>query len=207
MEYEFRIRNEITERVEGNGSQTDEESHRGRAVRNGHRGALESDDRITENAGCAAHADTRYASEPCDEERTHESYGSTDRYADEVLGCVSGRNGRVSGTADELGNGHREQHDNGSGERDGTGWESERELFEEYVFGKRSDGNVYETPQSYRFDTDRDTCGLGTDTAYFIADLTNIIDEDADIEDCTTIHYAPSRKKKEHESGPVMGGM
>ena len=176
-------------------------------MRNGHRGALESDDRITENAGGTVDADTRYASEPCDEERTHESYGSADRYADEVLGCVSGRNGRVSGTADELGNGHREQDDNSSGERDGTGWESERELFEEYVFGEGSDGSVYEAAQSYRIDTDRDTRGLGTDTAYFIADLTNIIDEDAYVEDCTTIHYAPSRKKKEQQSGPVMGGM
>ena len=207
MEYEFRIRNEITERAEGIGSQTDEESHRGRTVRNGHRGTLESDDRITENAGRAAHADTRYASEPCDEERTHESYGSADRYADEVLGCVSGRNGRVSGTADELGNGYREQDDHGSGERDGTGWESERELFEEYVFGEGNDGSVHEAAQSYRFDPDRDTRGLGTDTAYFIADLTNIIDEDAYVEDCTTMHYAPSRKKKEQQSGPVMGGM
>ena len=207
MEYEFRIRNEITERAEGIGSQTAEESYRGRTVRNGHRGTLESDDRITENAGRAVRTDTRYASEPCDEERTHESYGSTDRYADEVLGCVSGRNGRVSGTADELGNGHREQDDNGSTERNGTGWESERELFEEYVFGEGSDGSVHETTQSYRFDTDMDTRGLGSDTAYFIADLTNIIDDDAFVEDCTTVHYAPSRKKKEQQSGPVMGGM
>ena len=176
-------------------------------MRNGHRGTLESNDRITENAGRAAHADTRYASEPCDEERTHESYGSADRYADKVLGCVSGRNGRVSGTADELGNGYREQDDHGSGERDGTGWESERELFEEYVFGEGNDGSVHEAAQSYRFDPDRDTRGLGTDTAYFIADLTNIIDEDACVEDCTTMHYAPSRKKKEQQSGPVMGGM
>ena len=207
MEYEFRIRNEINERAKGIGSQTDEESHRGRAVRNGHRGTLESNDRITENAGRAVRTDTRYASEPCDEERTQKFDGSADTHADKVFGCVSGRNGRISGNDEILGNGHREQDDHGSTERNGTGWESEREVFEEYVFGKRSDGNVYETPQSYRFDTDRDTCDLGTDTAYFIADLTNIIDEDADIEDCTTIYYAPSRKKEEHESGPVMGGM
>ena len=72
MEYEFRIRNEITDRTEGIGSQTDQESHRGCAVRNGHRGTLESDDRITENASRTVGTDTRYASEPCDEERTHE---------------------------------------------------------------------------------------------------------------------------------------
>lgn len=207
MEYEFRIRNEITERAEGIGSQTNEEIHRGRAVRNGRRGALESDDRITENADRAVGTDTRYASELCDEERTYESYGAADRYSHEVLECVSGRNGRVSGTADELGNGHREQDDLGNTERDGTGWESERELFEEYVFGEGNDGSVHEAAQSYCLDPNRDTRGLGNDTAYFIADLTNIIDEDAYVEDCATMHYAPSRKKKEQQSGPVMGGM
>lgn len=36
------------------------------------------------------------------------------------------------------------------------------------------------------------------------ADLTNIIDEDAPVEDCTTTHY-PTERKKKH--GPVMGGM
>lgn len=207
MEYEFRIWNEITERAEGIGTQTDEESHRGRDVRNGHRGTLACDDRITENAGRSVGTDTRYASEPCDEERTDESYGSADRYADEVLGCVSGRNGRVSATADELSDGYRDQDDNGSGEYNGTSWESERELFEEYVFGEGSDGSVYETPQSYRSDPDGGAYRMGIDTAYFIADLTNIIDEDAYVEDCTTRHYAPSRKKKEQQSGPVMGGM
>ena len=45
---------------------------------------------------------------------------------------------------------------------------------------------------------------LGTDTAYLFADLTNIIDEDAPVEDCTTMHQ-PRRQKK--NSGPVMGGM
>lgn len=207
MEYEFRIRNEITERAEGISAQTDEESHRGRAMRNGHRGTLESDDRITENAGRAVGTDTRYASEFCDEGRTHGTDGSADRYADEVLGCVSGRNGRVSGTADELGNRYREQDDHGSRERNGTGWESERELFEEYVFGEGSDGSVHEAAQPHRSDPDWDTRGLGNDTAYFIADLTNIIDEEPYVEDCTTKHYAPSRKKKEQQSGPVMGGM
>ncbi|MBO5379610.1 MAG: hypothetical protein J6A90_04715 [Clostridia bacterium] len=120
---------------------------------------------------------------------------------------MSGRNGRISGTADELGNGHREQDDHGSTERNGTGWESERKLFEEYVFGEGSDGSIYEAAQPHRFDTDGGAYSLGSDTAYFIADLTNIIDEDAYVEDCTTIHYAPSRKKKEQQSGPVMSGM
>ncbi len=45
---------------------------------------------------------------------------------------------------------------------------------------------------------------LGTDTAYLFADLTNIIDEDAPVEDCTTMRHPQHRKKN---NGPVMGGM
>lgn len=207
MEYEFRIRNEITERAEGIGSPTDEESHRGRAVRNGHRGTLESDDRITENADRTAGEDQRRPSDPCNEGRNRALYESADRCADGAFGENLGRNGNVSGNDASLGNGHREQDDYGSREYYGTGWESERELFEEYLFGERSDGSIHEAAQSYRSDPDGGSYSLGSDTAYFIADLTNIIDEDAYVEDCTTMRYTPSRKKKEQQSGPVMGGM
>ena len=53
-------------------------------------------------------------------------------------------------------------------------------------------------------DPDGGAYHLGTDTAYLFADLTNIIDEDAPVEDCTTMHQ-PRRQKK--NTGPVMGGM
>ena len=94
-----------------------------------------------------------------------------------------------------------------SREYHGTGWKSERELFEEYIFGEGNDGSVYEEAHTHGFDTDGDTRSLGSDTALLFANLVNIVDEDAYVEDCTTRHYAPSRKKKEQQSGPVMGGM
>jgi hypothetical protein len=52
-------------------------------------------------------------------------------------------------------------------------------------------------PQSY-------TASLGTDAAYLVADLWELIDEDEPIEDCTTMPHHPERKKNH---GPVMGGM
>lgn len=45
---------------------------------------------------------------------------------------------------------------------------------------------------------------VGIDTAYLIGDISNMIDEDAPVEDCTTM-YQPRRQKK--NTGPVMGGM
>ncbi len=176
-------------------------------MRNGDRGTLESDDRFAENADCAIGTDTRYASESCNEGRTYGRDGSADRYTDEVFGRVSGRNGRISSSAEGVGNGYREQDDYGSREYHGTGWKSERELFEEYIFGEGNDGSVYEEAHTHGFDTDGDTRSLGSDTALLFANLVNIVDEDAYVEDCTTRHYAPSRKKKEQQSGPVMGGM
>ena len=207
MEYEFRIRNEIAERVEGIGSQTDEESHRSRAVRNGHRGTLESDDRPSENADRPVGTDTRYASEHCDKGRDSELYGSADRDTDRVRRQGIRGNRSIPCEAGANGCEYRKQVEYSSGQYNRTGWESERELFEDYLFGEGNYESVYEAPQSYCSDTNSNTRGLGTDTAYFIAGLTNIIDEDAYIEDCTTMNYAPSRKKKEQQSGPVMGGM
>lgn len=107
MEYEFRIRNEITERAEGISLQTNEESHRGRAVRNGYQGTLESDDRIAENTDRVVDEDQRHSSEPCDEGRVYDTLGSADQGADGIFGSVSGRNGRVPGNDEVLGNGYR----------------------------------------------------------------------------------------------------
>ena len=71
-------------------------------MRNGDRGTLKSDDRFAENADCAIGTDTRYASESCNEGRTYGRDGSADRYTDEVFGRVSGRNGRISSSAESI---------------------------------------------------------------------------------------------------------
>lgn len=64
--------------------------------------------------------------------------------------------------------------------------------------------SVYEAEYLDLADPDGSADHLGTDTAYLFADLTNIIDEDSPVEDCTTMHQ-PRRQKK--NTGPVMGGM
>ena len=85
-----------------------------------------------------------------------------------------------------------------------TGWESERELFTESLFGTGNGESIHQAEYADHAYPDGGADHLGTDTAYLFADLTNIIDEDAPVEDCTTTHY-PTERKKKH--GPVMGGM
>lgn len=85
-----------------------------------------------------------------------------------------------------------------------TGWESERAVFAESLFGTGNGESVYEAEYADWAYTDGGADRLGTDTAYLFADLTNIIDEDAPVEDCTTMRQPQHRKKN---NGPVMGGM
>ena len=48
---------------------------------------------------------------------------------------------------------------------------------------------------------------LGTDTAFLVAELTDIIDSTPYVEDCTTMKQPRQKKKKEQNHGPVMGGI
>ena len=88
-----------------------------------------------------------------------------------------------------------------------TGWENERRIFEAFILGE---GIAYYSDEATDVDfadtvshTDNYDAALG----YLVADLTDIIDEDRSIEDCTTIHYPKERKKHQQGGGPVMGGM
>ena len=56
-------------------------------------------------------------------------------------------------------------------------------------------------------DTDSSLDHLGTDTAFLVAELTDILDSTPHVEDCTTMKQPRQKKKKEQNHGPVMGGM
>ena len=86
-----------------------------------------------------------------------------------------------------------------------TGWEPERsELFTSGITAEKN-GSFYKKAIS----DFADSGGLIVDGLYLAADISNLIDEDGEIQDCTTIHYPTERKKKQEQgySGPVMGGM
>lgn len=204
MEYEFRIRNEIQRGIEGYGESAYEESGNRRSLYGGDGRELESTDRRDEYADRYALGDTDITGRSGDQREYHLVYESTDQDTDRLRREQSGADRTVHGDDGADGNGIYREDEYGNREYVITGWESERELFAESLFGTGNGESVYETEYMDLADPDGCADHLGTDTAYLFADMTNIIDEDAPVEDCTTIRHPQHQKKN---NGPVMGGM
>jgi len=88
-----------------------------------------------------------------------------------------------------------------------TGWEPERAEFVQSLSAAENDErlsleNILDQSDPGGFDY-----SLGADAAYLVGDLSRIIDNSGDdIEDSTTIHYRPERKKKDQERGGMRMG-
>ena len=204
MEYEFRIRREIERGFEGYGESADQESGNLRPLYGDHGCELEGVDRGDEYAGRYAFGDTGFADQADNERGTHLVYGSADRDTDRVRREQSGADRTVHGDDGADGDGIYRTDEYGSREFILTGWENERAILTESLFGAGNGESVYEAEYLDLADSDSGADRLGIDSAYLFADLTNIIDEDAPVEDCTTMHQ-PRRQKK--NTDPVMGGM
>ncbi len=204
MEYEFGIRNEIERGIKGYGESAYEESGNRRPLHSGDGRELEGTDRRNEYADRDACGDTDLADGAGDQRGYHLVYGSADRDTDRVRREQSGTDGAVHGDDGTDGGNIYREDEYGNREYVLTGWESERELFTESIFGTGSGESVHQAEYADHAYPDGGADHLGTDTAYLFADLTNIIDEDAPVEDCTTIRHPQHRKKN---NGPVMGGM
>ena len=203
MEYEFRIRQKICRANAAGAERYDLESGIGAAYGSGHGTELESDDRVAENAGQNPGRDSGVSGYLDHGEavgRAHEYAASTSagRWEEQ-----SGSHGAVPADADA---GSAEHHssdgdyDEISGE---TGWENERGIWESSLAGAGTDEEYFEEAVLDLHDPQPDLSGLGTDAAYLAAGLTNIID-DRPVEDSTTKHFRPERKK---HHGQTMGGM
>ncbi len=203
MEYEFRIRQEICRRNAGGAERYDLESGSGAAYRRRHGTELEGDDRIAEsagqysgrNSGAALHPDHGGADDGAYEYAAPAPAG---RWADQP-----GSYGAVPAGPD-AGSAEHHQYDAGYDEISGTtGWENERGVWESNLAGAGTDEEYFEEAVLDLDDPQPDLGHLGTDAAYLAAGLTNIID-DRPVEDSTTRHYRPERKK---HHGQSMGGM
>ena len=203
MEYEFRIRQEICCRNAGSTAGYDLESGSGAAHGRHHGTELERDDRVAESAGQNPGRDSGVSGHPDHGEAVAGVYESAvgdpaGRWADQ-----RGSHGAVQADAD-AGSAEHHQHDAGYDEVDGTtGWENERGIWESHLAGAGTDEAYFEEAVLDLDDPQPDLGGLGTDAAYLAAGLTNIID-DRPVEDSTTKHYRPERKKRH---GQTMGGM
>lgn len=114
-----------------------------------------------------------------------------------------GSDGAVPADADPGSEDHDfavEKPDTGVGE---TGWENERGIWESNLARAGTDEAYFQNAVLDFHDPQPDLSGLGTDAAYLVADLSNIVDHKP-VEDSTTKHYRPERKK---HTGPTMGGM
>ncbi len=208
MEYEFIYRAEITAEFYNRNARADYRSRNRTSLRSGDRAELESNDIYAEITDRFAEGDSGYPAYADYRERVESVYGSAAEGADTVHRAdqridraVSDGDGNVGGRTD------REYQSADNGYRE-TGWENERELFEQRLYasqyGGGQAGEAYEKTVLDIADPFGGAHSVGTDAAYLIGDISNMIDEDAPVEDCTTKHYPAERKKKQ---GPVMSGM
>ena len=203
MEYEFRIRAEICYRNAAGAEGYDLESGSGPAHRSCHGTELESDDRLAESAGRHAGENPGEAGY-ADHGRTvpgaagNAASGSENRWESQR------RNDGAVPADDDAGSAEHHQYDAGYDEVDGTtGWENERGIWESHLAGAGTDEEYFEEAVLDFPDPQPDLGGLGADAAYLAAGLTNIIDH-RPVEDSTTKHFRPERKK---HHGQSMGGM
>ena len=204
MEYEFRIRAEICHRNAGGTERYDLESGSGTTHRRRHGTELESDDRLAESAGGHAGKDSGEAGYAHHGNAVGGVHGSAASDPAGRWAVQPGSYGAVPADADAGSAEHHQldgEHDEISG---ATGWEDERGVWESHLAGAGTDEEYFEEAVLDLDDPQPDLGHLGTDAAYLAAGLTSIIDEDAPVEDCTTKHFRPERKKRQ---GQTMGGM
>ena len=203
MEYEFRIRQEIC-RANAAGAEGQNQHGGIRAAYGSRYGEeLGGNDRVAENADQNPGRNSGVSGHP-DNGRTDAGIHGYAASGSEIgWECQPGSHGAVPADAD-AGSAEHHQYDAGHDEVNGaTGWENERGIWESHLAGAGTDEEYFEEAVLDLDDPQPDLSGLGTDAAYLAAGLTNIID-DRPVEDSTTKHFRPERKK---HHGQSMGGM
>ena len=203
MEYEFRIRKEICHRNAAGTEGYDFESGSSTAHGSCDGAELECPDRFTESTGENPGRDSGEARYPVHGGTAAGAFGNA--ASDPAFGWESQRGSDGAVPADD-GAGSKEHRINDDGIDQGvgeTGWEPEREVWESNLTGAGTDEKYFEEAVLDFDDPQPDLGGLGTDAAYLVADLSNIVDHKP-VEDSTTKHFHPERKK---HHGQSMGGM
>ena len=201
MTDEFRIREKITERIEGSGEDEFSAGGSDRDPRFDYREELESTDTIPADTDRYAEHDDEYNGNAGNVERDKRVAGTADREIEFSLGTDAGNADRVSRYATEASAADSDGDLDLDGELPITGWESERGILEEALFGR---GTNQEQPEETNlgFSYPDDSLNhLGSDSAYLAADVMNILDNNTHTEDCTTT------KKPHHEHKNTLGGM
>ena len=218
MEIEFRIRKEIAAGLEGSGAAANVDGGESRTLRHSDREQLEGFGSRTAHADRDAQEYSGRAWSVSDGGRTGESHerpdgasGAVQQRVREEYERFSERNERCFNESpegfEESRAGFGTDNEYGSEGYCVTGWENERRIFEAFILGEGISYYRDEAPDVNIADAGSHTVDYDAALGYLVADLTDIIDEDRPIEDCTTIHYPKERKKHQQGGGPGMGGM
>ena len=204
MENEFRIREEITAGIKGTSQEANANRIKSRTLRSGYGAELES---VNFNSDCT----DRYAEINTGRSfRTNYERGNTNipQPPDEFLAEVyrqfqcddTDLQGGVSGYDEQL----CQSDKRCSKECITTGWEYEREVFIQYQSGGGETESSCEDTVFPGFDTDSYYSNNGNDIAYLVANLTNILDSNHPVEDCTTMKK-PRKERKNIQENPQGG--
>lgn len=201
MTDEFRIREKITERIEGSGEDEFSAGGSDRDLRFNHGEELARADSITADSDRYAEYDDEYDGNAGDVERPLGYAAGAVGQADFSRRRNQANADRVSGDASETSTTDSDGDLDLDRELPITGWESERGILEEAILGRGADQEQpEETDLGFSY-PDNSLNHLGTDTAYLAADMMNILDNDSHTEDCTT------NKKPQPEHKNTLGGM
>ena len=207
MEYEFKIRQDISSAVAFRSEGRTQNSRDLRTMRNDYRTELESVDSSysvtdTSSGGYPKQTD-QFDYQRRAGTRNERLFGNADHSGgeyDEFNGAVQcgagnlyGPDGRISSET--------------FGEYRETGWEDERAVFTSTLTGEAEASQTHNEADAYLSNPVSYSHSLGTDSAFLFGALSEIIDEYYEPEDCTTQPVIVDKKDKEKHYGPVMGGM
>ena len=197
MEYEFAIRKNLAGNASAETETNAGSSLRSSANRCGVGTQLEGNDRLAERSGQDSGRNFTTAEHTGNRGANGSIYESADGTSDTARGGIHPDDGGISADTDDI------SATGGSDNRE-TGWENERGIWESYLAGEAADEETYQNSVLDCYDPQPDFIAVGMDAAYLAADLSGIIEEDNYIDDCTTKHFRPERKK---HHGQAVGGM
>lgn len=205
MTNEFRIRQEITKRIEGSGEDEFSAGGSDGNLRFDYREELESTDTIPADTNRYAEHDDEYNGNAGNVERDKRVAGTADREIKFSLGTDTGNADRISGHASKTSTADSVTDFDLNEGLPITGWEYERGILEGALLGRGTDQEFFEKADSDFSDSDYPADNLGIDSAYLVADMINILDNDHPIEDCTAKKRPPHNKKNTQSGSHKMG--
>ena len=188
MEYEFKLREEIIGQIEGTVPPAASDSGRGGAMRYGDREELDGYDWASTVTDSAAGGDS-------DSGGTAGDQGGTDGVSrPEGAGVGTSLDGNAVGGAEfSAKDGAVSGRDNE--EPVVTGWEDQRKLFTESLFGAGKDEQIHGQAVLYSPDSFGSAGDIGIDIAYLSADVAGIINEDYRPQDSTIMKKQKKKKR------------